>query len=84
MQRNFDRRVEIAFPVIDAQLQAKLKNILEIQLEDNVKGWSIQPDGSSCRNRAEGTGYFRCQERLYDVVQAENGGSPAARNSAID
>jgi polyphosphate kinase len=39
MQRNFDRRVEIAFPVIDAQLQAKVKRILEIQLGDTVKGW---------------------------------------------
>ena len=49
MQRNFDRRVEIAFPVLDEQHQAKLKKILEIQLGDNVKGWRIQPDGSSVR-----------------------------------
>ncbi|MGH7836111.1 MAG: RNA degradosome polyphosphate kinase, partial [Candidatus Binatia bacterium] len=84
MQRNFDRRVEIAFPVIDAQLQAKLKNILEIQLEDNVKGWSIRPDGGYCRNRAEGKTYLRCQDRLYDAAQAEDGGSPAARTSPID
>ena len=50
MQRNFDRRVEIAFPVLDEQHQAKLKKILEIQLGDNVKGWRIQPDGSSVRH----------------------------------
>jgi polyphosphate kinase len=84
MQRNFDRRVEIVFPVIDAQLQAKLKNILEIQLEDNVKGWLAQPDGSYSRNRAEGKAYLRCQERLYDAVQAEDGGPPSPGTSSID
>jgi polyphosphate kinase len=84
MQRNFDRRVEIAFPVIDVRLQAELKNILEIQLEDNVKGWSIQPDGNYCRNRAEGKGYLRCQERLYAAFQTEDGGPAAARTSPVD
>jgi polyphosphate kinase len=38
MQRNFDRRVEIAFPVLDAQHQARLKEILEIQLSDTCRG----------------------------------------------
>ena len=42
MQRNFDRRVEIAFPVVEEQHQAMLKKILEIQLGDNVKGWRIR------------------------------------------
>ena len=79
MQRNFDRRVEIAFPVIDLQLQAKLRQILEIQLGDTVKGWWMQPDGTYVRTRNDGLSSIRCQEQLYEIIRSENGTSPAAR-----
>ena len=50
MPRNFDRRIEIAFPVMEPALQQRLKEILELQLADNVKGWWMQPDGNYVRN----------------------------------
>jgi len=73
MQRNFDRRVEIAFPVLDAQHQARLKEILEIQLSDTCKGWQIQPDGTSLKNPSEAAPYLRSQERLHEITQAAHG-----------
>ena len=82
MQRNFDRRVEIAFPVVEEQHQAMLKKILEIQLGDNVKGWRIEPDGSSVRRRSEGAPSARSQEQLYEFMRDESG--DAATRSAID
>jgi polyphosphate kinase len=84
MQRNFDRRVEIAFPVIDAQLQAKLKRILEIQLGDTVKAWWMQPDGTYVRRRDEGLSPVRSQEQLYKLIESENGISAAAHASRAD
>jgi polyphosphate kinase len=81
MQRNFDRRVEIAFPVTDAQLQAKLRKILEIQLGDTVKGWWMQSDGTHVRRRHDGLSSLRCQEQLYELIESENGVSAAARAS---
>src|SRR5580765_6734782 len=44
MPRNLDRRVEIAFPVLDPGLQAQVREILEIQLADTVKARRILPD----------------------------------------
>ena len=79
MQRNFDRRVEIAFPVIDSQLQAKLRQILEIQLGDTVKGWAMQSDGNYVRRRNGDSSQIRCQEKLYEIIQTENGISAAPR-----
>jgi polyphosphate kinase len=38
MQRNSDLCIEIAFPVLDPTLQTRLKEILETQLADSVKG----------------------------------------------
>jgi polyphosphate kinase len=71
MQRNFDHRVEIAFPVLDEQHQAKLKEILVVQLADNFKGWQVRHDGTSVRLRAEGVPQLRSQERLYEVMGQE-------------
>lgn len=84
MQRNFDRRVEIAFPVLDEQHQAKLKKILEIQLGDNVKGWRIQPDGSSVRTPSEGSLSARSQEQLYEFIRAEPAGAATRSPIGID
>jgi polyphosphate kinase len=77
MPRNFDRRVEIAFPVLDEQHQAKLKNILEVQLADNFKGWLVSHDGTSVRLRSEDAPPLRSQERLYEVMRPEAGGTAA-------
>jgi polyphosphate kinase len=70
MPRNLDRRVEIAFPVLDPGLQGQVREILEIQLADTVKARRILPDGSSVRIVADGQPALRSQERLYEVTGA--------------
>lgn len=44
MQRNLNRRVEIMFPIDDKEIKEKIKGILKIQLEDNMRAY-IQYDG---------------------------------------
>ncbi len=47
MQRNLDRRVEIAFPIEDEKLKSTLKRtLLRVTLMDNVKARILQPDMS--------------------------------------
>lgn len=46
MPRNLDKRVEIVFPVEDPRLKEEIKHILHIQLADNVKAHTLQPDGT--------------------------------------
>jgi polyphosphate kinase len=72
MPRNFDRRIEVAFPIIDARLQARLKNFLELQLADTVKGWRMQPDGHYIRSPNRDQPGLRFQERYYEILQSEN------------
>lgn len=84
MQRNFDRRVEIAFPVLDPQHQARLKEILEIQLGDTVKGWRMQADGTSVRTQSEGAAHLRSQERLYEVITNRSIPGIAAKSLRVD
>jgi len=68
MPRNFDDRVEAAFPILDPALQAQVRSILDIQLADTVKARRILADGTSEKVRPEGRPGLRAQERLYEVT----------------
>jgi polyphosphate kinase len=70
MPRNLDRRVEIAFPILDAPLQQQIMDVLELQLADTVKARVIGPDGRSRRLHASDAPVLRSQERLYELTSA--------------
>ena len=78
MPRNFDRRIEVAFPVIDPRLQAKLKEFLELQLAETAKGWWMEPNGNYARSRKKDPPVLRFQEHYYEILQAELGFFAAA------
>jgi polyphosphate kinase len=46
MQRNLDRRVEVAFPVEQPDLKQRLIDMLDIFMKDNVKARVMREDGS--------------------------------------
>ncbi|WP_458215367.1 polyphosphate kinase 1 [Paracidovorax citrulli] len=47
MDRNLFRRVEVAFPILDKTLKARvIRESLLVHLEDNASAWVMQPDGS--------------------------------------
>jgi polyphosphate kinase len=57
MPRNFFTRFELAFPVKDPALKKYLRGvILELGLNDNVKGWQLKPDGTYLRPPAPKSG----------------------------
>jgi polyphosphate kinase len=45
MPRNLDHRVECVSEVLDPELQARLDEILAVNLEDDVLAWELRPDG---------------------------------------
>jgi polyphosphate kinase len=67
MERNLDRRVEVAFPVLDGRLQAELQTILDTQLADTVKARVLGPDGRAIRRESLGP-QLRSQERLHQLT----------------
>ncbi len=76
MPRNLDKRVEITFPVEDADLKAKVMEILEIQLSDTLKAHVMQPDGSYEKQNLRGKDklcaqdYF-CKQALKALKEEE-------------
>ncbi|MHB8329334.1 MAG: RNA degradosome polyphosphate kinase [Acidimicrobiales bacterium] len=49
MERNLDRRIELLFPITDAELQARVVEVLDLNLADDTNAWTLGPDGSWSR-----------------------------------
>jgi polyphosphate kinase len=80
MDRNLSRRVEVVFPIEQADLKHRLiQEILAISLADNVKARELGPDGTYRRVvPKEGEPLLRSQEKFLQIA-AEN----AARRQNI-
>jgi polyphosphate kinase len=66
MPRNLDRRVELLFPVQAAEGRKKLREILDLILDDNVKARLLQSDGAYMpKKRKKGDDAIRSQDLLY-------------------
>ncbi|MGA8296147.1 MAG: polyphosphate kinase 1 [Acidimicrobiales bacterium] len=46
MERNLDHRIEAVVPLRDADLCARLEDILALDLSDDTSSWDLDPDGS--------------------------------------
>ncbi|QID17505.1 polyphosphate kinase 1 [Nitrogeniibacter mangrovi] len=55
MDRNFFRRIEVAFPVLDPRLKRRvMKEGLRAYLNDNCMAWEMLPDGQYRRKTSRG------------------------------
>lgn len=54
MDRNLNRRIEVAFPIEDKKLFDRIKKEgIQLYLDDNSQSWELQPDGSYIKLKAE-------------------------------
>ncbi len=73
MPRNLDRRVELAFPLVDPLIAAELVELLELQLQDTVKGRVIGPEGQTLRRGLHEGPALRSQLRFYEHARLRSG-----------
>ena len=67
MPRNLDRRVEAMVPVLDPALQARLVEILDIELQDDELAWELHGDGSW--SKVVGNYGINAQLRFEELAQ---------------
>jgi polyphosphate kinase len=67
MPRNLDRRIEILFPVESQYDKDILMGILELQMNDNVKGRRMDSSGNYPRSKELNIG-TRSQIKMYDLL----------------
>jgi len=71
MPRNFFKRIEVAFPILDGRIRDRVLNeILRESLTDTAKVRQLQPDGSYRRSpQAAATDARRSQSRFMDLAR---------------
>jgi len=83
MPRNLERRVEILFPIEDADLKNDLIEYLEISLSDNVKRRVQRPDGTYAKQTARGRGKIRAQHEFYERVNEKYGNAREKKRRSV-
>ncbi len=69
MSRNFEHRVEVGFPVLDADVKQEIKDIIDFQLQDNVKARNINKTNDNRYHRNKLTYDVRSQVQTYRYLK---------------
>jgi len=64
MERNFFRRVEVAFPIERSNHRKRILRDLEIYLADNTHAWTLGPDGRYTRSEPGDAPPVTAQDKL--------------------
>ena len=81
MERNMDRRVEVAFPLLDPTVKQELLDFLELQWRDNVKARVLDAGLTNAYvARPPGAPAVRAQEAVRQLLGGTNGSSGKKRN----
>ena len=69
MDRNFFRRIEVCFPVLDPRLKRRVINEgLKPHLKDNCQAWEMEPDGSFRRKKPRRGKAYSVQAELLAAL----------------
>ncbi len=69
MSRNLDYRVEVVCPIHSAEHQQEIQDIIEIQLQDNVKARYLQPGMINEYKKQDGQTKNQSQIEIYNYLK---------------
>ncbi len=69
MRRNLNRRIEIAFPILDASIRQMIIDILHIQLKDNVKACWIDEKLQNVPKKDDSPVKVRAQMEIFNYLR---------------
>ena len=72
MTRNIDTRVEVGFPIYDEQLRKEIRDIIDIQLQDNTKSREINSHNTNKYHKNRSDVPHRAQVDIYNYLKLKN------------
>jgi polyphosphate kinase len=69
MTRNIDNRVEVGFPIYDQELKKEIREIINIQLEDNTKAREINSQNNNKYHKTHSDIPCRAQIDIYNYLK---------------
>ena len=70
MERNFFRRIEVAFPVQSSRYKARIVGDLETYLSDNTQAWILQSDGGYTKAAAGSEPQLTAQQEFLTRINS--------------
>lgn len=71
MTRNLERRIEVAFPILEESIKQEVKDIIAIQLQDNTKAREITKSNSNHYVKNDGSKQHRSQVETYLYLKSK-------------
>lgn len=72
MTRNFEHRVEVGFPVLDNEVRQEIKDIIDFQLQDNVKARDITKLHNNKYHKNRLSTKVRAQVQTYNYLKTKH------------
>jgi polyphosphate kinase len=72
MERNFFRRIEVAFPVRDARYRQRIIDDMEAYLSDNTQAWELQSNGEYLRSVANDQPQRCAQQQFLNHINNQH------------
>jgi polyphosphate kinase len=72
MTRNIDNRVEVGFPIYDKDLKKEIREMVNIQLEDNTKAREINSHNNNKYHKTHSDMPCRAQIDIYNYLKDKN------------
>lgn len=69
MSRNFEHRVEVGFPVLDEEVKQEIRDIIEFQLQDNIKARDITRLNNNKYHKNNLKTKIRAQVQTYNYLK---------------
>ena len=69
MTRNIDTRVEVGFPIYDEELKKEIRDIIDLQLEDNTKSREINSNNTNKYHKTRSELPHRAQVDTYNYLK---------------
>lgn len=72
MTRNFEHRVEVGFPVLDRDVRQEIRDIIDFQLQDNVKARDITRTHNNRYHKNQLSTKVRAQVQTYNYLKTKH------------
>jgi polyphosphate kinase len=72
MTRNFEHRVEVGFPVLDKEVKREIRDIIDFQLQDNVKARDITKLNNNKYHKNKLHTEVRAQVQTYNYLKTKH------------
>ncbi|RYD76770.1 MAG: polyphosphate kinase 1, partial [Sphingobacteriales bacterium] len=72
MSRNFEHRVEVGLPVLDADVKQEIQDIIDLQLQDNTKARQINAQNNNRYHKNRLSKKTRAQVDIYNYLKTKH------------